>query len=68
VRPALHVWKTPFADYAPQLFVLNSLFVHVLWTFNAGRAGAHPYQPLATSYCINTAIDLGFTTYFDPMI
>jgi hypothetical protein len=26
-----------------------------------------PTAPLATSYCINTAIDLGFTTYFDPM-
>src|SRR5580704_1306419 len=41
-RPALRVWK-PF-----QPFMLIPAFfcapVHVPWTCNAGRAGAHPYR------------------------
>ena len=44
-RPALHVWKPPFAE-APQPFILRLLLllVRVLWTCNAGRAGAQPYR------------------------
>jgi hypothetical protein len=46
----LHVWKPLFADYAAPLFILDSRLVHVLWTRNAGRAGAHlpmPHTPTA---------------------
>src|SRR5271166_2255492 len=47
-RPALHVWKPPFADYLPRRpFILVSSLcprVYVLWKCRVGRSGARPYQ------------------------
>src|SRR5208282_6281461 len=46
-RPALHVWKP-----LQPLMLIPAFYavVHVLWTRDAGRAGAHPYHATRTDY------------------